>query len=87
MKTRRLLLFSGILLLGLLVVSCAVRPPRHRPGPPPSHQPHRPPHGNKPPKPPKKHRPKYRRDVPSPPPERPYLLLHGADTLPPPPGE
>ena len=60
----RLILLTVLLLSGLFIASCAVRPPRHRPGHPPVHHRYDPPRNKKAPRPPKHH---YRGDVaPSP---------------------
>lgn len=68
MKMRRTFCL-GAVLLGLLVASCAVRPP-HKPGPPPPPKEHRPPHkaphGKKDPH----HKEPHHPDVPPPPAHR-----------------
>lgn len=55
MKIRKLLLYLGIVLSGLLTASCAVRPPRPAPVAPPAHHRPGPPRDRERPRPPKRH--------------------------------
>lgn len=73
MKTRKLLLYLGIVLSGLLTASCAVRPPRPAPVAPPAHHRPGPPRDRERPRPPKRH-------------DKPPRHGHGPEVPPPHPG-
>ena len=81
MKTRKLLLYLGIVLSGLLTASCAVRPPRPAPVAPPAHHRPGPPRDRERPRPPKRHDkpPRHGHGPEVPPPHS------GGELLPPPP--